>query len=63
MESAYPRRNASKEGPRNEPNRFIAYSRLHPRAISNPRQTEELPRASAIDARLATVYDKMKSIP
>ena len=60
MESAYQRRNVSREPIKHDSNRFLAYSRLRPRPASNPRISEEPPRAEAIDARLATVYDKMK---
>ena len=60
MESPYHRRNASKDPSRSDSNRFLAYSRLRPR--SNPRVAED-PRPSGIDARIATVYDKMKSKP
>ena len=63
MESQYQRRTSSREPIRGDSNRFLTYSRLRPRPASNPRTPEDPPRATAIDARLATVYDKMKSNP
>lgn len=62
MDSQYQRRSASREPAKADSNRFLAYSRLRPRPSSNPRNAEE-PRATAIDARLATVYDKIKGNP
>jgi hypothetical protein len=60
MDRAIPKRAPSREG-RSDSNRFLTYSRLHPRPLSNQRGSEENAKASEIDARLATVYDKMKS--
>ena len=60
MESVYQRRNASKEPLKTDSNRFLDYPRSGPRYISSQRAAEEVPRSKAIDARLATVYDKMK---
>lgn len=61
MESPYQRRNNTKDPSRTDSNRFLAYSRLRPRPSSNSRNSENPPRSTAVDARLATVYDKMKS--
>lgn len=60
MDRGNQKRTPSREG-RSDSNRFLSYSRLHPSPLPNQRGVEERPKATEIDARLATVYDKMKS--
>lgn len=62
MERGQSKRTSSREpASRTDSNRFLAYSRLHPRTLSSQRSADEPAKVPAIDARLATVYDKMKS--
>ncbi|OMJ83670.1 hypothetical protein SteCoe_15338 [Stentor coeruleus] len=62
MESAYQERDLLKESCYNDSNRFLTFSRVQLATRYDGQLVDEPLRASAVDARLATVNDKMKSL-